>query len=194
MSSHSNRQVSAFIVALSLLASCNVPIDEGNISTIAAPVGIAPAPAADIDTYARNFLNALQPASIAESREYCGFFVTTKDGLVRGTAPRAGTADSCVAGFIPENAVASYHTHGGYLREYLNEVPSIDDALSAVDAALDDYVSTPGGRLWRVDGVTGTAEVLCGRGCLIDDPTYRPDPRNAGRNRYTLQELRALQG
>ncbi len=189
MSRHSNRRISGFILVLTLLASCNTALER---RTISGP-DIAPAPVSDIDSYAQRFLNALQPRSFAESREYCGFFVANRDGQVVGTAPRAGTADSCVAGFIPANAIASYHTHGGYLPNYFNEVPSISDAVSAMDVELDDYVSTPGGRFWRVDGDTGTAITLCGRGCLAQDPIFRPDPRNPIAVRYTLDQLRALQ-
>ncbi len=190
MSRLTKSTIGGFVAALTLLTSCNQAIAP---EVIATPASVAPAPPEDIATYARAFLDGIQPISIAESREYCGFFVRTRDGKVQGTAPRAGTADSCVAGFIPQNAIASYHTHGGYLPNYFNEVPSVDDALSAVDVELDDYVSTPGGRLWRIDGLTGESETLCGRGCLTDDPLYRDNPRNPGKDRFTLNELQALQ-
>ncbi len=181
---------SGIAVALTLLASCNQiapPV------VIEPPANVVPAPPENLDAYAKAFLNGIQPVSIAESREYCGFFVRTRDGKVQGTPPRAGTPDSCIAGFVPQNAIASYHTHGGYLPNYFNEIPSVDDALSAIDVALDDYVSTPGGRLWRVDGNTGNAEMLCGRSCLVDDPLYRTSPRNQRLDSLTLNELRALQ-
>ncbi len=191
MSRSQKLNISGFALALTVLASCN---NVAPPQVIAAPADVAPAPPEDIDTYARDFLNGIQPVSIAESREYCGFFVRLPDGRIQGTPPRAGTPDSCIAGFIPQNAIASYHTHGGYLPRYFNEVPSVDDVRSAIDVVLDDYVSTPGGRLWRIDGETGKSETLCGRGCLTDDPLYRPNPRIQGKDDFTLQELEELQG
>ena len=183
--------VISFAVAITVLASCN-DIYSGRSTT--PPQDISPVELEEIDEYAKAFLDSIQPVSIAESREYCGFFVLSPDGSIEGTRPRAGTADSCAAGFVPVNAVASYHTHGGYLPDYFNEIPSVSDALSAIDVSLNDYVSTPGGRFWRVDGVSGRAILLCDEGCLTSDPTAEPIPANRQRASYTVAELRALQG
>lgn len=193
MSSFSKTSATTAAVLLSLLASCNQPYDVSGIATIAAPENIAPANPEDVARYAQQFLDGIQPVSFRESREYCGFFVEAPDGTLAGTPPRAGTADGCVAGFVPGNAVASYHTHGGYLPNYFNEIPSINDAQSAVEVRLDDYVSTPGGRFWKVDGTTGTATVLCGVGCLQQDPIFVPDTRNPPAPWYTMAELIELQ-
>ncbi|MEJ6401678.1 DUF4329 domain-containing protein [Yoonia sp. 2307UL14-13] len=178
------------ILMVTLMAGCNAIFTP---ETIPAPTNVDPAPVSQIRSYAKAFLNEIQPVSIAESREYCGFFVGTPDGNVIGTDPIAGTADGCYIAFIPENVVASYHTHGGYLPGYFNELPSVNDAEGAFDAELDDYLSTPGGRFWRIDGQTGISQMLCGRSCLTDDPTYRHNPRNPGRDRYTIEELETLQ-
>ncbi len=191
MSRLSNSRKSGTILAVTLLASCNAVFAP---QTIPVPANVDPAPTSEIRSYAKAFLNGIQEISISESREYCGFFVETPDGNVIGTPPIAGTADGCAAGFIPGNAIASYHTHGGYLPGYFNEIPSTYDAISAFEVELDDYISTPGGRFWKVDGATGDSTLLCDRGCLINDPKYRPNPQNPGRKSYTIESLEELQG
>ena len=190
MSRHPNIHVSGLILSFSILASCN---ETFATKSIAAHDALPDAPISEIDDYARHFVDAIQPISFEESREYCGFFIETSEGNVRGTRPIAGTADSCSSGFIPINAIAAYHTHGGYLPQYFNEVPSINDAVSAIDAGLDEYVGTPGGRFWRIDGQTGVSRTLCGVGCLNQDPIFQPDPRLPIGAGYTIDQLRALQ-
>ncbi|WP_168769389.1 DUF4329 domain-containing protein [Yoonia sediminilitoris] len=182
------------LFSLCLLASCGATVRDSAPNAAPASALITPARPEMIADYAKRYLNSLQPASFSQSREFCGFFVERSDGQIVGTTPQAGTSDGCSAGFVPDNAVASYHTHGGYLPQYINEIPSINDAESAVDIQLDDYVSTPGGRFWKVDGTTGTTTMLCAVGCLKQDPIFVPNPQIPPAPRYTLTQLRKLQG
>ena len=45
----------------------------------------------DINQFAISVLNDLQPISIAEEREYCGYIFETEDGRLAATAARPGT-------------------------------------------------------------------------------------------------------
>ena len=104
MSRHPNIHVSGLILTFSILASCN---ETFATKSIAAHDALPDAPISDIDDYARHFVDAIQPISFEESREYCGFFIETPEGNVRGTRPIAGSPDSCSSGFIPINAIAA---------------------------------------------------------------------------------------
>lgn len=188
MGTHITRRRAVIGLSMAALVGCALPV-----TTVPVPVTVAPGSASDVTSYARVFLNAIQPISYSESREYCGFFVETPGGGVVATDPRAGTPDSCNYGLVPETAIASYHTHGGYLPNYLNEIPSVTDALSATDIGMDDYVSTPGGRFWLVDGDTGTATMICGQGCLSTDPIFEATRFDPDARSYTLSGLKAFQ-
>jgi hypothetical protein len=56
----------------------------------------------------------------------------------------------------------------------------------------DGYVSTPRGRLWHIDGRTGTVTLVCGPGCLPSDRAAPPGRPLA--DRYPLEELRRAVG
>ena len=56
---------------------------------------------------------------------------------------------------------------------------------------IDGYVSTPGGRVWRVELDERAALLICGQGCVEVDPNYRYSDDFGIRSRYTVQELRA---
>lgn len=175
------------ILCLNLLVAC---VGDPEPSTIPAPNIPAGSPN-DIDGYASQFLDAIQLASFEKGAEICGYFVQTEDGIV-GLTPRVGTAASCDQGYIPDNVVAGYHTHGEYLEDYINEIPSDNDALGAFEYEIDEYVSTPGGRLWRIESDTGDTTMLCDVGCLTADPDFQEDPEIKAEQFYTLEELEAL--
>jgi len=84
---------------------------------------------------------------------------------------------------------ASYHTHSAYAPGYDNEVPSVQDLLSDFEFGLDGYVSTPGGRVWRVDYATRSTYQVCGRGCVYMDPQFRPDAEASIQQRYDVPGL-----
>ena len=144
----------------------------------------------DINAFATSVLNDLQPVSIAESREYCGYIFETESGGLAATPAARGGEDYCDLAPPEDNTLASYHTHGGYSDEYDNEVPSVDDLLGDFEAGIDGYVGTPGGRVWLVDYETRSTRQLCGIKCIIADPDDDPDAAGAIRQSYTLDELR----
>lgn len=144
-----------------------------------------------VDAFARNFLDGIQARSIAERREYCGYFFIDGDGQLRATAPRGGTFASCdmPVPVIGQGVIASYHTHGAFDEGYDNEVPSVIDLTSDFDFGIDGYVSTPGGRVWLVDYQTLSTRQVCGLGCVTFDPAFRPVDEATIRPAFTLQSL-----
>jgi len=145
----------------------------------------------DVDRFAQQVLNSIQPASIAESREYCGYIYETADGGLAATAPARGGEDYCDLPEPDDSVIASYHSHGGFSPEYDNEVPSVDDLVGDFDAGIDGYVGTPAGRVWYNSVETETTVQLCSVSCIIADP--EDDPAEAGfiPQSFTLEELRA---
>lgn len=145
----------------------------------------------NVDRFAQQVLNAIQPASIAESREYCGYIYETEDGGLAATAPVRGATDYCDLPDPDETVIASYHSHGGFSPDFDNEVPSVDDLLGDFEAGIDGYVGTPAGRVWHNDVETETTTQLCSVACIIADP--EDDPAQAGLipDSFTLSELRA---
>lgn len=145
----------------------------------------------DVDAFATSVLNGLQPVSIAESREYCGYIFETEDGGLAATAPAPGAEDFCDLPEPDNDVIASYHTHGGFSEDYDNEVPSVDDVQGDFDANIDGYVGTPGGRVWLIDYEAQIVRQLCSELCITSDPEN--DPQDAGfvPQTFTLDELRA---
>lgn len=145
----------------------------------------------DVDAFATEVLDALQPASIAESIEYCGYIYTLDDGTLAATPARRGGEDFCDLPEASDDVIASFHTHGGYSDLYDNEVPSVDDALGDFESQIDGYVGTPAGRVWLIDYETRLISQVCGSTCITSDPN--DDPSDAGfiPQTFTLEELRA---
>lgn len=145
----------------------------------------------DVDLFATQVLNGLQPQSIAESREYCGYIYRTEAGELTATAAARGAEDYCDLPEPDDSVLASYHTHGGFSDAYDNEVPSVDDVRGDFDAGIDGYIGTPGGRVWLVDYEAQIARQLCNVMCITADPDN--DPTDAGfvPQTFTLEELEA---
>jgi hypothetical protein len=146
--------------------------------------------------FARDYLNNLQARSFRNDREYCGFFGYDRTGKLVAVKPRAGDANSCVA-YWPRGSidvVASYHTHGAWDKLSDGEVPSVEDVESDIADEIDGYISTPGGRLWFVDGDKWVAHLVCGRDCLASDPDFRSEPEGSIPDRFSLKALRRRQG
>jgi Domain of unknown function (DUF4329) len=141
---------------------------------------------------AKSVLNALQPASIRQNREYCGYIGVDATGALVATRARRGNTDSCLADEPPQdlNIIASYHTHAGFEPDFDSEVPSLDDMLADRDEGIDGYVATPGGRLWFVDTLKMQARELCARPCLAADPDFSPGVFGKVRSSYTVKQLR----
>ncbi|QMU58255.1 MAG: DUF4329 domain-containing protein [Boseongicola sp.] len=133
----------------------------------------------------------LQPISIANNREYCGYIGYTAQGLLVASSPARGDEDSCE----PEDPanidviIASYHTHGSFSHEYSNEVPSGEDLEADEAEGIDGWVATPGGRLWYVDIDEIVTSQICGLGCLPFDPNFIEGDMGHVALSYTYEEL-----
>ena len=145
----------------------------------------------DIDGFVLSVLDGLQPASISESREYCGYVYQTDDGQLATTQIVQGGEDFCDLPEPDETTLASFHTHGGFSDKYDNEVPSIDDVTGDFDAEIDGYVATPGGRVWLIDAQTRIIRQLCAAPCITSDPENDPEDAGFVPQSFTLPELRA---
>ena len=145
-----------------------------------------------INSFAREQLSQLQSRSFADRAEYCGIISENSDGeLVTQEVIRGHEAQCDISYFSLRNKlpVANFHTHGAYDTRYDGEVPSLQDFQSDVASGMHGYVSTPGGRLWHIDGPARTAKQLCGQGCLPVDPAYVPCPGDAPEQQYSLTTL-----
>ncbi|MEM9551481.1 MAG: DUF4329 domain-containing protein [Pseudomonadota bacterium] len=141
--------------------------------------------------FARQVLESLQARSFEANREYCGIIGITEDNRLVASKPRRGRRDSCRPR-DPRSAVeifASFHTHGGFDERADSEVPSSVDVQGDMEDGIDGYVSTPGGRLWFVDGQAAVVWQICGVGCLSQDPDFRPGLYGPVYEFYTLDEL-----
>ena len=144
---------------------------------------------------AKELLRDLQAQSIRGNREFCG--VIGRDGagrLVVSDVAR-GTRARCRYPNAPRGTtvVATFHTHGSFLKQFDNEVPSVLDVLADMATGTTGYVSTPGGRFWMVNGRTGEIKLLCGPKCLPWDPRYIPDLAGPVAGKYTLDQLKRRQ-
>jgi len=149
-------------------------------------------PQEQVHSFARAELDKLQLPSFAEDRELCGIIFETADGQLGASVAREGEEASCDIAYFDEPGmvpIASIHTHGKHSRRYDGEVPSLVDIRSDVATGMDGYVSTPGGRLWHVDHEDATARIVCGPGCVTQDPNYTPCPTDAIQNSYTMEQL-----
>lgn len=147
---------------------------------------------AQVQAFAKQQLDSLQPRSFEGNLELCGIIFETSEGKLGVSRPSDGDEASCDLSFFDEPGmvpIASFHTHGRHSRAYDGEVPSIIDIESDVASGLDGYVSTPGGRLWHIDHKQALATLVCGPGCVRQDPSYVPCPDDEIARRYTLIDL-----
>jgi hypothetical protein len=146
--------------------------------------------------FARAYLGDLQHRSFRSGREYCGVFGYDRKGRIVAVKPRSGGSASCTA-IWPHARIrvfASYHTHGIWDSGYDSEVPSVEDLETDMEDGMHGYISTPGGRLWFIDGPKGIARLICGPGCLPVDPAFEPEPDGSVPGLLTLKALKARQG
>ncbi|MEE4154107.1 MAG: DUF4329 domain-containing protein [Erythrobacter sp.] len=151
---------------------------------------------AEVQDFARVQLNALQPQSFARNIELCGIIFERADGTLGASPPREGDEASCGIAYFDEpgmRPVASFHTHAAESDRYDSEVPSLLDIESDFASGMDGYVATPGGRFWRIDARFPQAILICGAGCLAQDPAYTPCPAFDPQPSYTRAELAARQ-
>jgi hypothetical protein len=179
------------LLAALALAACTATPPPAGPGTPQPPATVAPDDAR-ADRFARGFLDSIQPRSVALRREFCGFFHVTEAGEIAATPPRVDDFAGCEMP-VPRagsGVFASYHTHSAFAPGYDNEVPSLQDLRNDVRLGIDGYVSTPGGRVWRVDHATRSAVQLCGIGCVFMDPGFVPLNEPGIRARYSMADLR----
>ncbi len=162
------------------------------ITIAALAISANPATAQSLSAnYLSNFFAPIQERSIAENREYCGYFGLNAAGKLIATKPKRGRADSCSADPSDEmvEVIASYHTHGSFHIDADSETPSSDDLEADMYEEIDGYVATPGGRIWKNDWDRGRAILLCDRNCTVSDPDYDSHAFPPVNNSYTLDGL-----
>ncbi|MEM9756624.1 MAG: DUF4329 domain-containing protein [Pseudomonadota bacterium] len=162
------------------------------------PAASRPSAAQSIEEwqYVQALLRNLNPLSITYNREVCGYILRNPDGRIASTKWNWGTEASCYIGPVPRgvDVLSSWHTHAAWAPNYDSEVPSTVDVESDMAARVNGWVSTPGGRLWFVDGETGFIRQVCGRDCLPSDPNFFPEEHGPVAKTYTLRELRVRFG
>ncbi len=144
--------------------------------------------------YARAELEQLQARSIQNNQEYCGVIFEDEAGNLETSRVYQGGRAQCAFDWgvpLGNHVVASFHTHGGHDIAFDSEVPSVEDLATDIDARIDGFVSTPGGRLWHNQWQEETAIQLCGVGCLDQDPRYARSQQERLPSAFTLDDLQA---
>ena len=142
--------------------------------------------------FVMQLLNDIQPTSIAENREYCGYIGYDAQGALASTQAVRGDPVGCLpAGDEALVIFASWHTHAAFDESAWSEVPSVDDIEADEDEGVDGYVSTPAGRVWYVDTTDMVVFQLCGPGCVTADPAHEPETEGRVETAYTYRELLA---
>lgn len=150
-------------------------------------------PQSEVQSFARTELDKLQSRSFSDDLELCGIVFETSDGELGVSRPRDGDEASCDIAYFDEPGmvpVASFHTHGQHSLKYDGEVPSLVDIESDMATGMDGYIATPGGRFWHVDHETGIANLVCGEGCVSQDPNYTPCRSDVIPETLTVEQLR----
>ena len=146
--------------------------------------------------FVKSLMINLQERSFDANREFCGTIGIDEDGALVSSKPRRGWRSSC----RPRDSrdaveiISSFHTHGAFTTKSDSEVPSVNDVEADMSEGTNGWVATPGGRLWFINGQTGFAQMVCGLGCLPQDPDFEagwsgPIPRS-----FTLEQLRDFFG
>ncbi len=146
----------------------------------------------ELHDFAADHLDTVQPISIKEGVEYCGFFGYDANGQLAATPAKRGRQDSCQPTTEPDGftVLASYHTHGSYTMEADTEVPSTDDLLADIAEQSYGYIATPGGRVWFNDWETEESLMLFGPRSIASAPNFRECSAFRPDIQYTLSGLR----
>lgn len=194
------------VVFAAIVAGCSSPppiaadltptTDKRTTPQVTAPLAQRVQSQGEVDAFAKAFLDSIQAQSIAERREFCGFFFRDNTGALRATPPRKGTFATCNMPVPAKGSgvFASYHTHGAYGERYDNEVPSVTDLQSDFSLGINGYVSTPGGRIWRVNLTSRDTVQVCGLKCVASDPGFVPRNEDSVQQRYSILELALRNG
>lgn len=148
----------------------------------------------EVQAFARARLGAMQQRSFSEKVELCAIIFEDSEGKLQSSEVRAGDEATCDLSYFDEPGMAplaTIHTHGPFDPDYDSEVPSTIDLEGDIESGMDGYIATPGGRVWRTDWHQERAALVCGEGCLAQDPAYRACPDDSVKTRYTLPELAA---
>lgn len=147
--------------------------------------------------FARALLTNFNALSIEFNREVCGFIVRRQGNLeLETTKVSWGGHASCASLPVPQglDVLSSWHTHAAWGEGYDGEVPSTIDVEGDMRMGVNGWVSTPGGRLWFIEGRTGNMRQVCGRGCLPSDPNFFPEEHGPVAKSYSLDGLFARFG
>ena len=157
------------------------------------PGTVASDPSGDELAFVTDLLREMQLRSYATGSETCGYVGRDPQGQMMASPINTGREASCLLPRTPPGmrVAASIHTHGTYSPAYASEFPTVQDMTTDARDGINGYISTPGGRLWYVDTATMSVRQLCGRGCLPQDPHYRPQDDGPVQAAYTIAELRA---
>jgi hypothetical protein len=133
----------------------------------------------------------LQPISIKNNREYCGYIGYDGAGKLVASQATRGRRGSCRAK-DPRNIetiIASFHTHGAFSRGYYSEMPSQTDMDGDEEEGIDGWVATPGGRLWYIDTQDMVASQICSIGCLKMDANFEAGDMGKIASSYSYKGL-----
>ncbi len=145
----------------------------------------------DEEALIRSVFADLNPTSIEQNVEFCGYIGFTADGELAYSQPTRGDEGSCLSD-DPTNLeliTASYHTHGGFSPGCSSELPSGTDMEGDEDEAIDGWVATPGGRLWYIDTTDMVTFQICGIGCLPSDPEFIAGDSGIIEQSYSYDDL-----
>ena len=156
----------------------------------------ATAQSAEETAFVLALLRGMNQLSVRFNREVCGFVLRDADGSYSSTKVSWGGAASCASLPLQPGltTVSSWHTHAAWAEGYDGEVPSIQDVEGDMSMGINGWVSTPGGRLWFVDGRSGALRQVCGRGCLPVDPGFVPEEHGPVPDALSLDGLYARFG
>lgn len=161
-----------------------------------APAAPVRAQSAQETAFVLGLMESMNALSVRFNREVCGYVLRHPNGAYSSTKVSWGGHASCASlPVVPGmDVVSSWHTHAAWGRGYDGEVPSIQDVEGDMRMGVNGWVGTPGGRLWHVDGRTGSMRQVCGRGCLPEDPNFFPEEHGPVGETYTLDGLYARFG
>jgi hypothetical protein len=156
----------------------------------------APAQGAQETAFVMGLMESMNALSVRFNREVCGYILRHPNGAYSSTKVSWGGHASCASLPVRDgmDVVSSWHTHAAWARSYDGEVPSIQDVEGDMRLGVNGWVGTPGGRLWFVDGQSGTMRQVCGRSCLPVDPGFVPEEHGPVGETYTLDGLYARFG
>lgn len=151
----------------------------------------APAQSGQEAAFVLGLMESMNALSVRFDREVCGYILRHPNGAYSATKASWGGHASCASLPVDKDmeVVSTWHTHAAWSPDYDGEVPSVQDVEGDMHQGTNGWIGTPGGRLWFVDGRTGTTRQFCGLGCLPVDPDFTDDDHAPVLEVYTLDAL-----